>query len=100
MTGISWPEFARATRDDPHWPLMARAAAMLARPGDALDLGCGAGRDTRYLLAHGWRVTAVDSEPEAISLLTESPQRNLHAVQSSIEDFDYEREIYDLVNAQ
>jgi trans-aconitate methyltransferase len=34
-----------------------------------VDLGCGAGRDTRELLRSGWRVLAVDREPGAIQVL-------------------------------
>lgn len=36
----------------------------------ALDLGCGEGRDTLELLARGWTVTAVDSHPRGLELLT------------------------------
>lgn len=32
----------------------------------AIDLGCGGGKDTFELLGRGWRVLAVDSEPEII----------------------------------
>ena len=35
----------------------------------AVDLGCGAGRDTVALLARGWRVLAIDAEPAAIAAL-------------------------------
>ncbi|MCP3756990.1 class I SAM-dependent methyltransferase [Streptomyces sp. TBY4] len=36
-------------------------------PAQAVDLGCGTGRQARYLAEHGWQVTAVDYTPEAIS---------------------------------
>ena len=37
----------------------------------AIDLGCGAGRDTAELLRRGWRVLAIDAEDEAIERLME-----------------------------
>ena len=33
-----------------------------AVPGRALDLACGSGRHARWLIEHGWDVTAVDAE--------------------------------------
>lgn len=43
-------------------------AALVAnnRPGRALDLGCGEGRNAAYLAAHGWDVVAVDIDAVAI----------------------------------
>jgi len=40
-------------------------------PGEqlAVDLGCGTGRDTLELLRRGWRVLAIDTEPQAIKRL-------------------------------
>jgi SAM-dependent methyltransferase len=36
------------------------------RPGLAIDLGCGTGRDAVYLASMGWRVRAIDVLPDAI----------------------------------
>jgi 2-polyprenyl-3-methyl-5-hydroxy-6-metoxy-1,4-benzoquinol methylase len=35
--------------------------------GRAVDLGCGTGRQARYLAAHGWTVTAVDYLAEPVA---------------------------------
>jgi SAM-dependent methyltransferase len=51
-------------------PLLVEVAEMLP-PGHALDLACGPGRNALYLARLGWQVTAVDSSPAAIGLLTE-----------------------------
>lgn len=32
------------------------------KPDFAIDLGCGVGRDTIYLLHNGWKVLAIDKE--------------------------------------
>ena len=98
MKEIKWEDFYKITKDKPHWPMLAQAVSLLSRKGNALDLGCGAGRDTRYLLEQGFYVTAVDSNAHAIALLADFPQDHLRAVQSSFGDFEFET--YDLVNAQ
>ncbi len=35
---------------------------MNIKPENAIDLGCGAGRDTIYLIKNGWNVLAIDKE--------------------------------------
>src|SRR6266849_5994068 len=98
MTTSDWGRFYNFTRDSPPWPLLMRAASLAPRQGRALDLGAGAGRDTRYLLEQGFRVTAVDADPRAVALLSALPQARLSVVQSSFEDFAFA--IYDLISAQ
>ncbi len=44
-------------------------------PGEALDLGCGSGRDAVWLAAHGWRVVGVDLLPEALERASELAAR-------------------------
>ena len=50
-------------------PLVVEAASMAVKPGRALDLASGAGRNAVYLKEHGWRVTAVDGSDEAIKII-------------------------------
>ena len=60
-----WPRFNAAQGDRPPRPLLVEALG-LAGPGDgraAIDLGCGAGVETRALLDAGWEVTAIDGAP-------------------------------------
>ena len=49
-------------------PLLVEAADLL-RPGRALDLACGPGRNALHLARLGWQVTAVDSSAVAIAML-------------------------------
>ncbi len=100
MKDFIWSDFYKRTKDHPHWSQVEKAVTLLGHKGQALDLGCGAGRDTRYLLAQGWHVTAVDSDPNAIAILSELAQERLRVVQSSFEDFVYEHEAYDLASSQ
>jgi mutator protein MutT len=44
-----------------HQPMRRRFLELLAPDSLLLDLGCGSGRDSRYFLDHGHRVTAVDA---------------------------------------
>jgi len=49
------------------------------KPGRALDLACGSGRNALWLAWLGWEVTAVDRSPEAMRRLNdEASRRNLH----------------------
>ena len=71
---------------------------MFETPGEALDVGVGAGRDTAYLLRRGWRVTALDSSPSAAEALERLAHSNLRVVVAAAQDLATSD--YDLVNAQ
>jgi tellurite methyltransferase len=95
-----WERFYRYTHDSPPWPLLMRAAALLPHGGRALDLGAGSGRDTRYLLAHGFEVTAVDASVYAVDRLSALRDDRLRIVHSTFEAFPFEPQTYDLISAQ
>lgn len=40
---------------------------MALSPGLAVDLGCGTGRQTLFLAAHGWHVLGVEAVPQALA---------------------------------
>ena len=93
-----WHNFYQITKDNPPSERLVKAVELLGHSGEALDLGCGAGRDTRHLLACGFQVTAVDREAASLAMLANLQTARLHCVQSSFENFTFAR--YDLVNAR
>ncbi|MDI1285593.1 MAG: class I SAM-dependent methyltransferase [Reyranella sp.] len=67
-----WAAYYDKLRDrPPRKTLLAALDAFGATPPGALalDLGCGDGRDAIEMLRRGWRVVAVDAEPEALRQL-------------------------------
>ena len=98
MTTHDWGSFYSLTKDSSPWPLLVRAASLAVKNGRALDLGAGAGRDTRYLLERGFDVTAVDADPRSVALLSTLPKDHLRVVQSTFESFDFAT--YDLISSQ
>lgn len=66
-----WAEYYRRLGGRGPRPLALRAAELASPPGVALDLGCGDGTETRFLLEQGWSVIAVDLEPAALELTRE-----------------------------
>jgi tellurite methyltransferase len=92
-------EFYKITKNRPPSLLLIKALEFAKQKNTALDLGCGAGRDTRYLVEQGFRVTAIDVSPQTESLIRELPnQENIMYETTSFEDFQPAK--YDLVNAQ
>lgn len=53
--------------DKPDESLVGYVDRGLVRPGRALDLGCGPGRNANYLAARGFDVDAVDLSPAAVA---------------------------------
>ncbi|KUL31513.1 class I SAM-dependent methyltransferase [Actinoplanes awajinensis] len=99
MSSLSGTSSAYPVNSNEHWALYnarqserdvratCRRAMELAGPGagrTAVDLGCGAGRETRALLESGWRVTAFDGDPTMLSAV-DQPHPALTARRLSFE---------------
>jgi len=80
-------------------PLLVQVADWV-RPGRALDLACGAGRNAIYLARLGWQVTAVDSSSQALRLLRRhSTDLPVDVREADLErgEFSIEADGYDLI---
>jgi tellurite methyltransferase len=78
-------------------PLVAEIASKL-KPGRALDLACGTGRNAVWLTEHSWQVTAVDGSPAAIeALLQHSPAVDAHVADLEKHQFVIDPSSWDLI---
>ena len=63
-------------------------------PGNAVELGCGAGRDTIYLIRNGWNVLAIDREnvkPIIMTKLEEKELKQFKFLKQIFEDIELEK---------
>jgi SAM-dependent methyltransferase len=95
-----WNEiFAKRQGDFPHNAFLADTIKGM-KPGTALDIGMGEGRNALFLAAQGWQVTGFDISDVAIRLAQESAQTRglkLEIVLADADRFDYGRHRWDLV---
>lgn len=96
----SWKAYYARTSHRPPSSSLQRAITLLSLTGEktALDLGCGAGIETQYLLEKEFHVTAVDQQVEALEYLFSLPfQHRLRAVCAPFETFSFG--CYDIIHA-
>lgn len=81
------------------YPAFQKFIATLESRGEALDLGCGKGRDTLMLAAQGYSVTGVDASQVGIQEMVEEATARGLIVTGLIDDFftfDFQQQ-YDLI---
>ena len=70
------------------------------KPGKALDVGMGQGRNSLYLAQQGWEVTGVDISEEGIRIARDQAAKlgvKLNTVLRSADEFDFGKNQWDLV---
>jgi hypothetical protein len=70
------------------------------KPGTALDIATGQGRNAVYLATQGWKVTGVDIADQGLAMAREEAAKQkvkLETVQSEIEKYDLGTNKWDLV---
>jgi 2-polyprenyl-3-methyl-5-hydroxy-6-metoxy-1,4-benzoquinol methylase len=70
------------------------------KPGTALDVGMGQGRNSVWLAQHGWDVTGFDPAEKAVALAQENARKlgvNLKTEIKTMEDFDFGQSRWDLI---
>lgn len=71
------------------------------KPGRALDIGMGQGRNAVYLASQGWDVTGVDISEKGLDLAKEQAKRHnvaINAVLSNFDAFDLGKGQWDLIS--
>lgn len=89
--------FKSKLRDPPAGFIVEGVKAIQQKNADktALDLGCGVGHETLVLLKAGYKVIAIDSQPEAFEYMKLQPniqqyQGNLKPIISTFEKLDFQ----------
>ncbi len=79
-------------------PYLKKILKFISEKDHALDLGCGNLRDSIFLIDNKFKkVTALDVENQKLS---EKYSKNIFFIKNKIEDFEYKKNQYDLINAQ
>jgi len=90
--------YYNVTKERPPAKLLVKALEYVQNREKALDLGSGSLKDSKYLLELGFDVTAVDKRNgcDDDALLK---NEKLHYHIKSFEDFDFENNHFDVINA-
>ncbi|MBN1618999.1 methyltransferase domain-containing protein [Candidatus Dojkabacteria bacterium] len=97
-----WKKFYQNTKYNTTAKLLIEAVKYCKNKRNALDIGCGAGKDSVFLLKEGFRVLAIDSDNSVAEFIPTEllKSENFRLVIDSIEKFDLTKYRFDLINAQ
>lgn len=95
-------KFFEITKNKPAHERTVEAIEILARDRsldglEALDFGCGSGRDSQYMASLGMKVTAVDANTSGIKDSLGHSQ-NIEVIESRFDEFEFKK--YDFISSQ
>ena len=97
---FNWTGYINTTKNKLPRQLLVRALEYTKNREVALDLGAGALNESKYLLKSGFKkVIAVDNEEDS-DLISEINHRAFSFENTTIEDYSFLDDYYDLINAQ
>jgi tellurite methyltransferase len=67
-----WGQYYKMAAGRPPREFLGRTLSRFQGAGSAIDLGCGTGRESIFLLERGWQVLAIDQQASAIQTLRSS----------------------------
>jgi len=92
-TDADWRSYYQRTGDRPPRPTLLFALDRFEKPGVAVDLGCGGGRDAVEMLRRGWRVWGVDQTvsagEEVLARPDLPPDSEFQFIRGRFEDADW-----------
>jgi tellurite methyltransferase len=96
-----WKQFNQFTKGKPPRDLYLKAADLLDDYKEicAIDIAAGALNETRDMLQRGFKVTAVDSNPDLIKMAEDIDSDSLQVEVAGMAEFDYGKSKYDFAVA-
>ena len=81
-------KYYKNTEDALPNPMVKKFIDMNIQPKNAIDLGCGAGRDTIYLIKNGWEVLSIDREDTKELISTKLDSQELKRFSFNVQNFE------------
>jgi trans-aconitate methyltransferase len=98
MEGINWSDYYKLSASKPPHEILSKLDLYLPETGHCLDLGCGVGNGTGFLLERGLSVLAVDADAEAVQIVGHRFP-HAEAKRSTFQDLELDANSFDVVIA-
>jgi len=101
MSDWDWDKFSQITKNRQPIGYLVEAVKILgSSKGRALDLGCGAGVDAKYLAENGFEVKAIDSDESCVKLARKlCSGLPVSVIQKNVVDYNITPNTYQLIIA-